>query len=94
VRRLPAAGEESFADFLGGLHAKFTLAYSHFVHFVDVEKQQSACTFRLVIAPRDTGSGLPERRLRNCNFFRFEDGLIGAITAYFADPVIDANPWP
>jgi len=94
VRRHPAAGEESFVGFLGGLLTNFTLTYSQFVHFVDLERQQCACTFRLVITPRDVASTLPERRLRNCNFFRFDDGLIGAIAVYFADPLVDANPWP
>jgi ketosteroid isomerase-like protein len=93
VRRSPSAGEESFAEFFGALHAEFSLGYSHFVHFVDLEAQQCACTFLLEIAPHDRNSPVPQRRLRNCNFFRFKDGLISEITAYFAQPSVDVSPW-
>ena len=93
VRRRPGTGEESFEHFLGALHAEFALAYSNFVHFVDLTEERCACTFRLEITPRDPHSTVGVRRLRNCNFFQFEAGRIAAITAYFASPAVDVDPW-
>jgi hypothetical protein len=63
-----------------------------FAHFVDLEQQRCACTFFLEITPLDHGLQ-PGRRLRNCNFFRFEGGLIRAVTAYFSEPPEDVDPW-
>ena len=93
VRRRPGPGEESFDHFLTALHVDFTLAYSQFVHFVDVPAQRCACTFRLEIRARDTASPAGTRVLRNCNFFQFRDDLIHAVIAYFSMPAVDIDPW-
>jgi len=93
VRHRPAEGEESFEQFLGALHADFALVYSSFEHFIDVDAQRSACTFLLEITPRNHASTVGVRKLRNCNFFQFEAGLITAVTAYFANPPLDIDPW-
>ncbi len=93
VKHHPKEGEESFEQFLGALHTDFALAYSSFEHFVDVDQQRSACTFLLEVTPRSRDSIVGIRRLRNCNFFRFEAGLITMVTAYFASPPLDIDPW-
>jgi hypothetical protein len=93
VRQCPGLGEESFERFLGALHAEFALSYTDFEHFIDVDEQRSACTFLLEVTPRNATSTLPTRKLRNCNFFQFEQGLITAVTAYFASPPVDIDPW-
>jgi len=86
VKHVAGPGEESFVHFLSALKADFTLHYSDFIHFVDVEAERCACTFRLDVIPRDPASTVGIRRLRNCNFFQFDRGLIRAVTAYFAAP--------
>ena len=88
-----APGKESFVAFLSALQADFDLRYSDFFHIVDVELERSACTFRLEIVPRDGTSKIGLRTLRNCNFFQFQNGLIKAVTAYFASPPEDVDPW-
>lgn len=93
VRRHPGPEEESFDHFLGALHADFTLAYSQFVHFVDVPEQCCACTFRLEVRARDPSSPMQRRVLRNSNFFRFRHGLIHAVIAYFSMPPVEVDPW-
>ncbi len=45
------------------------------------------------ISPRSSDSTVAVRRLRNCNFFRFEAGLITAVVAYFSSPSVDIDPW-
>ena len=87
------AGKESFLAFLSALQTDFELRYSSFFHIVDVDLERSACTFRLEIAPREVKSSIGIRTLRNCNFFQFQDGLIKAVTAYFANPSGDVDPW-
>jgi len=93
VRRRPGPGEESFDHFLTALHVDFTLAYSQFVHFVDVPAQRCACTFRLELRARDPASPAGTRVLRNSNFFQFRDGLIHAVVAYFSLPAVEIDPW-
>ena len=93
VRRQPGPGEESFDHFLGALHADFTLAYSQFVHFVDVPEQCCACTFRLEVHARDAAAAEQTLVLRNSNFFRFRDGLIHEVVAYFSRPTVEIDPW-
>lgn len=87
-------GTESFAHFLSALHADFALQYSGFLHFVDLQAERCACTFRLQITPRAADSQVAVRVLRNCNFFQFDQGQIKAVTAYFAAPPKDIDPWP
>ena len=86
-------GTESFLAFLSALQADFELRYSNFFHIVDVDLERSACTFRLEIIARDVNSNIGIRTLQNCNFFQFKDGLIRAVTAYFASPSGDVDPW-
>jgi len=86
VKHVAGPGEETFVHFLSALKADFTLHYSDFTHFVDVDCERCACTFRLEVIPRDPNSAVGIRRLRNCNFFQFQRGLISVVTAYFAAP--------
>ena len=92
VRRRPGPSEESFDHFLTALHVDFTLAYSQFVHFVDVPLERCACTFRLEIRARDPASASGNRVLRNANFFQFRDGLIHAVVAYFYLSAAETDP--
>jgi len=86
-------GKESFVAFLSALQTDFELHYSNFFHIVDVAMERSACTFRLDIIPHDIKSKVGPRTLRNCNFFQLQDGLIKAVTAYFAIPPDEVDPW-
>jgi len=87
MRKKPTAGEGSLEDFMKAAE-HFDLTYSDFVHHIDLEAERVASRFTLVMAPKPGGAmaHMPTRRLKNCNFFQFENGLLIDVVAYFSNP--------
>jgi hypothetical protein len=83
MRRAPGASEESLDDFMRA-GERFDLTYLDFVHFVDCAAERVASHFTLLIVPR--ADDVPPRRMRNCNFFQFRDGVLVDVIAYFCNP--------
>jgi ketosteroid isomerase-like protein len=83
MRRAPGASEESLDDFMRA-GERFDLTYLDFVHFVDCAAERVASHFTLLIVPR--AGDVPSRRMRNCNFFQFRDGVLVDVIAYFCNP--------
>lgn len=94
VRHRPGPGEEAFAHFMGALQPHYELSYSEFFHVSDPARERHACTFRLDIVPKPHRAELGPRIMRNANLFQFRGARICAVTAYFARPASDVQPWP
>ncbi len=87
LARQPAPGQSSLDAFMSGVQ-DFDLNYLDFVHTVDTQAHRIASYFTLIMSPRPDGaaSHLPARRLRNCNFFQFENNYLTNVVAYFCNP--------
>ncbi len=87
VRKVPGEGEGSLDDFMK-FAANFDLTYRDFVHYVDLDAQRVASHFTLLMVPKPDGAAthIPPRRMKNCNFFQFENGLLTEVVAYFSNP--------
>jgi ketosteroid isomerase-like protein len=82
------AGERPFDEFYGHLHANYTARFDDMECIVDVEGGTAAAIFKPLLTPKP-GSAYAadgEQRLRNCNFFWFQDGRIARMTIYYARP--------
>jgi len=67
-----------FNDFLGSTK---TIYHGDFRHVVDVDNQCIASQF---VAKNSYDDGR-QVEMRNCNFFRLEDGLFKTVTIYMSD---------
>jgi hypothetical protein len=83
LARLPGPGQESLDAFMAAVR-DFDLTYLDFVHTVDTQAQR-ASTFTLIMRPKPEGPlrHVPERRLRDCNFFQFNKSHLINVVAQF-----------
>ena len=87
-----ASREESpLRDFYGHLCGNYSVSFSEFVHFIDVDAQRAASHFLVHLVPKPDGlyADAGSQRLLNCNFFQFYDGLIRHMIIYYANPPAD-----
>lgn len=87
LARQPAPGQSSLDAFMGAVR-DFDLKYLDFVHTVDTDAQRIASTFTLILRPKPEGAfrDVPIRRMRNCNFFQFQNNCLTNVVAYFCNP--------
>ncbi len=88
MKARPGPSETHISEFWKHLNAHYAARFDDFEHFVDVEAQRCAATFRVTLAPK-RGSAYAERgtlTLHNCNFFWLEQGLIARMIVYYANP--------
>jgi hypothetical protein len=84
----PAAGELHISEFWRHLNANYASKFEAFEHFIDVDAQRCAATFRVTLAPK-AGSAYAARStltLQNCNFFWLENRRIARMIVYYANP--------
>ena len=84
----PSDGETPLPRFFEHLLANYDPQFTEFVHYVDVANECCAATFLVTLTPKP-GSAYGDagvQRLRNCNFFRCQDGLIREMTIYYSNP--------
>jgi ketosteroid isomerase-like protein len=86
-RHEPGLGEESLDAFMAAAR-DFYLTYRDFVHVVDCDAKRVSSRFTLLMVPRANGtkSSMSPRRMQNCNFFQFSDGLLSEVVAFFSNP--------
>lgn len=87
LAREPAPGQSSLDEFMGAVR-DFDLSYLDFVHTVDTDAQRIASYFTLMLSPKPEGAfrHMQVRRMRNCNFFQFDNGYLANVVAYFCNP--------
>lgn len=90
----PAAGQEHLSVFWNHVNANFHAGFTDFEHYVDVEQQRVASTFIVTLAPKPHSPYVSRGTLtlRNCNFFKIEDGRIASIVVYYSNPDTGGDP--
>lgn len=88
MKARPAPGEVHISEFWKHLNANYASRFEDFEHFVDLNAQRCAATFRVTLAPKP-GSAYAARgtlTLLNCNFFWLENARIARMIVYYANP--------
>jgi hypothetical protein len=96
VRRFslhPGKGEANLGEFYTHLCGNFEAWFGHFKHFIDLEENGSACYFTVRLTPKETDDKelIGVQELHNCNFFRYEDGLIRHMIIYYSNTTAEAG---
>jgi len=84
----PAVDESNLLAFYEHICGNYECWFGEFRHYVDVEQQRAASTFKVRLTPRPEGafSAWPIQELVNCNFFDFDDGRIAKMIIYYSNP--------
>lgn len=87
----PAAGESPLRDFFDHLLANYNAGFANFHHYVDPPEQRCAAHFDVTLEPKAGSAYLSAgtRHLKNCNFFKCQDGKIHDMVLYYAHPGAD-----
>jgi hypothetical protein len=90
----PQAGELHISEFWKHLNANFDAGFDDFDHYVDVERQRIASTFIVTLAPKPHSPYVARGTLtlKNCNFFKVEDGRIAYMMVYYSNPDTGGDP--
>ena len=88
----PSGAATNLLDFYQHICGNYDARFGDFQHFIDIDEQRAASHFKVRLTPKPEGlyaeAGVQE--LLNCNFFEFNDGLIGHMIIYYANPQGDA----
>lgn len=85
-------GPNSLTHFYGHLWANYQVKFYDFTYTIDPPAGQGGCYFQVTLTPKP-GSAYAATgplRLNNCNFFRFDNGLIADMIIYYANPTLGA----
>ncbi|MBM3512997.1 MAG: nuclear transport factor 2 family protein [Alphaproteobacteria bacterium] len=86
-------GPNSLIHFYGHLWANYQVKFRDFTYTIDPPANEGACYFIVTLTPKPgsayaaTGPLL----LNNCNFFKFENGVIASMIIYYANPTLGAT---
>lgn len=83
----PSEAHSDLTDFFSHLCGTFEPRFSDFQHFIDIEKNCSACYFRVLLTPRSPAmlKKVGVQELNNCNFFHYSDRKIQNMIIYYSN---------
>ncbi len=86
-RKNPKNSELPLQEFYSHLCGNFSAWFGDFIHYVDLEVKQCACTFVGKLTPKLDSDYLSAgmQTLHNCNFFTYEDDKIKNMTIYYSN---------
>lgn len=84
----PKPSETHISEFWKHLNANYRASFDDFEHFIDLDANRCAATFRVTLAPKPGSAYAPSGTLtlQNCNFFWLENGRIARMIVYYANP--------
>lgn len=90
----PAGEQLHISEFWKHLNANFDAGFTGFDHYVDTEQQRIASTFVVTLAPKPASPYVARGTLtlKNCNFFKVEDGRIAWMMVYYSNPDTGGDP--
>jgi hypothetical protein len=83
-----STGEASeLREFYEHLCSNYDAWFGDFQHVIDTRQQRSACYFTVKLTPKPEGlyASAGTQELHNCNFFEYQDGLIGHMIIYYSN---------
>lgn len=85
-------GPESLVHFYGHLWSNYVVRFYDFTYIIDAESDGGSCYFQVTLTPKpgSPSADAGALQLNNCNFFRFDNGVIAGMTIYYANPTLGA----
>ena len=91
--KYPSGEESHLKEFYTHLSGTFEAWFGDYKHFVDLDENRCASYFTVRLTPKspDMLAEVGVQELQNCNFFRFEDGLIKHMIIYYSNSAAEAG---